>query len=178
MRLYSVCTSVSYPVENYILNETTRVCHHNHVLFLWVFRASQFKHSIHRSNVVLIISATLLRRLKCLKIEAPHYLKLSVSYIDDVSFSCWQTLTVFVAVYILQYFAAVITGLWSLGRSLPTACVILTVIFTNLGGVFNFVAYTLLRHQSISVHPQPGAAVGWMNILWYCTFRGGSYVYR
>ena len=97
-----------------------------------------------------------------------------VCYIDDALFHCLQTLTVFVAVYILQYFAAVITNLWSMGRSPPTACVILTVIFTNLGGVFNFVAYTLLGHHRVSPNLQPGAANGWL-FLRYCNFRWGSF---
>ena len=74
---------------------------------------------------------------------------------DDALLHYLQTLTVFVAVYILQYFPGVVTSLWSMAELPPIQCVGFTVIFTNLGGVFNFLAYTLLRRRSKRTNPRP-----------------------
>ena len=65
---------------------------------------------------------------------------------------------VFVAVYILQYSALVVANLWFLKELPPIWLLVSVVTLTNLGGVFNFAAYTLMRRKKRRTENERGAA--------------------
>ena len=56
-----------------------------------------------------------------------------------------RVLMLFVAAYMIQWWAYVTYSIWSLFANPHIVMFVLTVIFTNMGGVFNFVAYTFVR---------------------------------
>ncbi|XP_074645818.1 uncharacterized protein LOC141902076 [Tubulanus polymorphus] len=64
-----------------------------------------------------------------------------------------HSMTVFVSAYVLQYTAFVVNSIWAL-VSIPTPELIMaTVFFTNLGGPFNCVAYTIFRRYTTQPTP-------------------------
>ncbi|XP_074644853.1 uncharacterized protein LOC141901484 [Tubulanus polymorphus] len=64
------------------------------------------------------------------------------------------SMTVFVSAYVLQYTAFVVNSIWAL-VSIPTPLMIMaTVFFTNLGGPFNCVAYTVFRRYTTQSTPK------------------------
>ena len=57
----------------------------------------------------------------------------------------------FVGVYLLQWWPYVVQAIWTIAGVPHLALIIMTVIFANLGGVFNFLAYTFIRKKYSSV---------------------------
>ena len=58
-----------------------------------------------------------------------------------------KVMMLFVAVFIGQWWAYVAMALWGIFGEPHVALVTCVVIFSNLGGVFNFIAYTLVRKK-------------------------------
>ena len=57
-----------------------------------------------------------------------------------------KILVCFVVAYFAQWWALVLYGIWSFIKPPPPeATLLLVVLFSNLGGVFNFFAYTFIR---------------------------------
>ena len=63
----------------------------------------------------------------------------------------FQVLMLFVAVYIIQYWAIVVYALCDVFGTPNYGLAICCVLFGNMGGLFNFVAYTLVRKRQQSV---------------------------
>ncbi len=58
-----------------------------------------------------------------------------------------KLLTFFVLAYFLQWWPFFLYSFWAYVEIPPIMMIELNVIFTNLGGLFNFVAYTFVRRQ-------------------------------
>ena len=56
-----------------------------------------------------------------------------------------RTMCIFIAAYIFQWFGYTTYSLWSLASPPPVALLAITVLVTNMGGVFNCIAYTVVR---------------------------------
>ena len=54
-------------------------------------------------------------------------------------------LTLFVVAYMMQWFPAVVQGFWTFIANPHVSVIVMVVFFTNIGGVFNCVAYTVIR---------------------------------
>jgi len=76
-----------------------------------------------------------------------------------------RIMMIFVFVYILQYWAFCVYSVWLVVSEPSIVILLAAVFFTNLGGVFNMLAYTLLRRKSVhaesantAMAPQPSMA--------------------
>ncbi len=65
-----------------------------------------------------------------------------------------QTMLFFVAAFIGQWWVFIIFNVWSFFASPHYVIVFAVVIFANMGGVFNFLAYSYVRKRQASVHSQ------------------------
>jgi len=61
-----------------------------------------------------------------------------------------QTLTLFVVAFFAQWWPISVYSIWDFIATPPIILVELSAIFCNLGGVFNFIAYTLVRRKQNS----------------------------
>ena len=59
-----------------------------------------------------------------------------------------RTMCIFIVAYIAQWFGYMTYSIWSLLQPAPIWLLGLTVVVTNMGGVFNCVAYTWLRKNN------------------------------
>jgi len=62
-----------------------------------------------------------------------------------------RIMMIFVLVYLLQFWAYLVYSMWLVFAEPSIAILWGTVFFTNLGGVLNMFAYTLLRRRSLRV---------------------------
>ena len=60
--------------------------------------------------------------------------------------SAWM-MSIFVAVFIFQWWPLVLVNIWSMVRLPPDALFVPTVVILNLGGVYNCLAYTVIRRR-------------------------------
>ncbi|XP_074651378.1 uncharacterized protein LOC141906083 [Tubulanus polymorphus] len=58
------------------------------------------------------------------------------------------SMTVFVSAYVLQYSTLVMYSIWALVSVPSVPLIMATVFFTNMGGFFNFSAYTVFRRYT------------------------------
>ncbi len=58
-----------------------------------------------------------------------------------------RVMMLFIAAYFCQYFWFSIYALWTISYDPPVAILCLAVLFCNLGGLFNLIAYTLVRRR-------------------------------
>jgi|SRR6218665_2480308 len=54
---------------------------------------------------------------------------------------------IFVAVFILQWWTFIVYTAWTMVSDPPPTIFILAVIFINLGGIYNSIAYTIIRRK-------------------------------
>ena len=54
---------------------------------------------------------------------------------------------IFVAVFILQWWTLTLYNIWGIFAIPPPPVLILAVIFINLGGIYNSIAYTIIRRR-------------------------------
>ena len=62
-----------------------------------------------------------------------------------------KVMMMYMLAYFAQYAFAIVFNIWSLFAMPPIAMVILIVVFSNMGGFFNFVAYTWARKRYLNV---------------------------
>ena len=62
-----------------------------------------------------------------------------------------KMMLLFVAVYLWQWWSFVVQALWGLAEAPHVAIYITGVLIINLGGVYNAVAYTVIRRKYASV---------------------------
>lgn len=70
-----------------------------------------------------------------------------------------KLMLIFVAVYLFQWWSYVVQALWSFAGPPAVELYILSVVVINLGGVYNAVAYTIIRRKYASVGNEGNAAV-------------------
>ncbi len=58
-----------------------------------------------------------------------------------------RVMAVFVVAYFAQWLPGFIVNIWALFARLHVSIGLITVIFVNIGGFFNFVAYTVIRKK-------------------------------
>ena len=59
-----------------------------------------------------------------------------------------RVMTIFVAAYVLQWWPYVVASIWTLIKKHPPVVIYILAVFTcNMGGVFNALAYTILRRR-------------------------------
>ena len=58
-----------------------------------------------------------------------------------------KIMMIFVAVFIFQWWTLVMSNIWFLLGTPPSWVIILTVGIVNMGGVYNLVAYTIIRRR-------------------------------
>ena len=62
-----------------------------------------------------------------------------------------KVMLLFVLAFLAQWVCVMAFYIWALLAMPPLAMVVLVVIFANLGGVFNFIAYTWLKRKFVNV---------------------------
>ncbi len=70
--------------------------------------------------------------------------------------SAAQTMMLFVAAFLVQWWPLIMFGTWAVFALPHVSIIILAVFFCNLGGVFNLIAYTVIRKRSRKVAPNSG----------------------
>ena len=58
-----------------------------------------------------------------------------------------KMMTIFVVVFIFQWWSLILVNIWSMVSRPPDALFILPVVVINLGGVYNCIAYTVIRYR-------------------------------
>ena len=58
-----------------------------------------------------------------------------------------KMMTIFVVVFIVQWWSLILVNIWSMVGLPPDALFIPAVIFLNLGGIYNSIAYTIIRRR-------------------------------
>ena len=66
------------------------------------------------------------------------------------SFKAGKTMTLFVAVFLIQYWASATWGLWQTIDTAPLEIFFFVVTFSNIGGVLNCIVYFIMRSGSKS----------------------------
>ena len=61
-----------------------------------------------------------------------------------------RVMTIFVVAYLAQWWPSILLSVWSYIAPPPIVIMLLIVIFANMGGVFNFLAYTFVRKRLIN----------------------------
>ena len=64
-----------------------------------------------------------------------------------------KLMMIFVVVFIFQWWSLVLVNIWSLVSQLPEGIFLLPVVVVNLGGVYNCLAYTVIRRRFTRVAP-------------------------
>ena len=67
----------------------------------------------------------------------------------------FQVMLMFVVVYIIQYFVYVVQALWSLAETPSGWIYVPAVLLCNAGGVYNFIAYTVIRKKYVFSKTNP-----------------------
>ncbi len=70
-----------------------------------------------------------------------------------------RVMMLFVAAFLFQYWPMMLYGAWALFAMPHVSIVILLVLFVNMGGFFNFLAYTVIRRKYQKTGPA-GASHG------------------
>ena len=73
-----------------------------------------------------------------------------------------KIMIIFVFVFFLQWWSPALCSMWSFFQIPPIPIVLLVVVGVNLGGVYNSIAYTLIRKRftRVASSEQNGASVG------------------
>ena len=71
---------------------------------------------------------------------------------------------VFVGVFILQWWSFTLYNIWALVTTPPAPVLVLAVIIINLGGIYNAIAYTIIRRKLQSQRRQNAVTSGGNNI--------------
>jgi hypothetical protein len=71
-----------------------------------------------------------------------------------------KLMMIFVAVYLFQWWTYVVQALWSFAGPPAVELYILSVVVINLGGVYNAIAYTIIRRKYASVGAAEGGSGG------------------
>ena len=58
-----------------------------------------------------------------------------------------KIMMIFVAVFIFQWWSLVMSNIWFLVETPPPWVIIITVTLVNMGGIYNLVAYTIIRRR-------------------------------
>lgn len=58
-----------------------------------------------------------------------------------------RVMLIFVAVFILQWWSLTLFNVWVLVATPPSAVLVLSVLLINFGGVYNCIAYTVIRRR-------------------------------
>ncbi len=61
--------------------------------------------------------------------------------------SAARIMMLFVAAFLVQWWPAILFGTWSVFELAHVSVAVLVVLFCNCGGVYNFVAYTVMRKK-------------------------------
>ena len=64
-----------------------------------------------------------------------------------------RVMLLFVAAFILQWWAYVIYCIWNFFTEPHVVIIVGAVTFSNMGGLFNFLAYTYIRKKQANVQP-------------------------
>src|SRR6218665_515255 len=67
---------------------------------------------------------------------------------------------VFVGVFILQWWSFTLYNIWALVTTPPAPVLVIAVIFINLGGIYNAIAYTIIRRKLQNQKRQNAVASG------------------
>ncbi len=67
--------------------------------------------------------------------------------------SAARTMMLFVAAFLVQWWTVMMLGTWAFFSIPHVSVAIMSVFFCNLGGLFNLIAYTVIRKRSQKVAP-------------------------
>ena len=62
-----------------------------------------------------------------------------------------RTMTMFVAAFILQWWAAAIYSIWEAVGDPHIVIITIALVFGSAGGIFNFFAYTLIQKKQLQI---------------------------
>ena len=82
-----------------------------------------------------------------LKIQRTTRLMNGMSSTEQRYQSSARVMLIFVAVFILQWWSLTLFNVWVLVVTPPSAVLVLSVLLINLGGVYNCIAYTIIRRR-------------------------------